>query len=105
MIDSITIGEGRMAITLTPGEVREVMARLVGRVGLAEALSELLDHAADGSACPDYLLVEGRSDVEFLRSLGSRLYGDGASLTGDERRDLANRLNLLLDRSLIFGEL
>jgi hypothetical protein len=37
-------------------------------------------------------------DLEKLRHINKRLYGDGQALTPDERRDLANLMRVVLDQ-------
>jgi hypothetical protein len=39
-------------------------------------------------------------DYQRLRGIERRLYGDGSTMTADERRDLANLLNLILGRAV-----
>jgi hypothetical protein len=61
---------------------------------------ELLRRAAlivHGWGEPQDLLLEPRQ-FNSLREIEKGLYGDGSALTPDTRRDLANRLNLILNQ-------
>lgn len=44
------------------------------------------------------------SDFEALRDINKRLFGDGSHLTPDQRRDLANRMHVLLLRARNLSE-
>lgn len=46
------------------------------------------------------MVIDNEKDEEFLYWLKSRLFdGNRGVIAGDERRDLANRLDVLLSRS------
>ncbi len=38
-------------------------------------------------------------EFEKLKGIGKALFGDGATLTADRRHDLANRMNLILQKA------
>lgn len=45
-------------------------------------------------------VVEGRT-MQYLQFVMEKLYGDGSSLSADERRDLANGLNAHLTQNVV----
>lgn len=51
---------------------------------------------------PIYGMLE--ADFEALRDINKRLFGDGSHLTPDQRRDLANRMHVLLLRARNLSE-
>jgi hypothetical protein len=45
-----------------------------------------------------YALLDG--DFDALRDINKRLFGDGTHMSADTRRDLANRMHVILLRAI-----